>query len=178
MSWKLVGDRRIRLPYRAAKLRRNSWGRRLSFVTIPHIQVTWYVNVIFQQIWLNLSRMQDLHKCFFAVFNFKWANFRWQEILPRWIHHSIPWVSLRRKYRCDSSRNSSRIESEKFGKRKVCQSPGEIHSQVLSDQLQRVLIDFYFHSYWNFISEVKTFHKINTYSSCALDERYRNHFMK
>ena len=159
MSWKLVRDKRVRLPYRAAKLRRNSWGRRLSFVTISHIQVTWYVNVIFQQltnIWVSHARFTHM---FFAVFNFKCANFRWQEILPRWIHHSISWVSLRRKYRCDPSRNSSRIENEKFGKRKVCQSLGEIHSQVLPDQLQRVLIDFYFHSYWYLSVKWKLFIK-------------------
>ena len=77
MSWKLVRDGRIRLPYRAAKLRRNSWGRRLSFVTIPHIQVTWYVNVIFQQIWLTFeshARFTRFLRCSISNVQFQMAG--------------------------------------------------------------------------------------------------------
>ena len=176
MSWKLVRDRGIRLPYRTAKLRRNSWGRRLSFVTIPHIQVTWYVHVIFQQIWLIFESNARFTQMFFCGVQFHMCKFQMAGNTTE-VDTSLDTmglvteeISMRFK-----SKFQPNWEWEVWKEKSLPKPWGDPFTssiRPITEGVDRFLFSFLL----IFISE--TFHKLNTFSACALDERYRNHFMK
>ena len=78
---------------------------------------------------------------FMRSFYSAFYDFRWEEVLQRWLHNQVPWLPIWRRSWCHSIGNAAKSKTWRRFKASICQSRGKIHCTVLSAQLpkQRLL---------------------------------------